>query len=162
MCASWVCEFKGPKARLKQEAADLWNQLDRSAMPKTPSVPIYRSQGDEVTQPIDAIPEEIEPLKIADKCPSCGSVSLFIGSGGWLTCSSLECKNPCVGDAIAAQKEALVKLWKHTPKIDNVRCMVCRIGYASFIQDGKGNLTVGPCDREDCLSHVVRKALGEV
>lgn len=59
----------------------------------------------------------------------------------------------------AKLREALVKLWKHTPKIDNGQCMVCRIGYVSWIPDGKGNLKVGPCDRDDCLSHVVRAAL---
>lgn len=38
--------------------------------------------------------------KISDRCPSCGSKSLFIGSGGWLTCSILGCKQPSVSAAI--------------------------------------------------------------
>ena len=40
-------------------------------------------------------------LRITDKCPTCGCTSLFIGSGGYLTCAVLECPNPGVGDAIA-------------------------------------------------------------
>ena len=55
--------------------------------------------------------------------------------------------------------EALVKLWKHTPKIDNGRCMVCRIGYANWESDGKDLLHVGKCSCDDCLSHVVTKAI---
>jgi len=35
-------------------------------------------------------------LRIADKCPTCGVQSLFIGTGGHLTCSSLQCKEPGV------------------------------------------------------------------
>lgn len=38
-------------------------------------------------------------LFIANRCPSCDRQSLFIGSGGWLTCSSLECKHPGIGIA---------------------------------------------------------------
>ncbi len=69
--------------------------------------------------------------------------------------------NECAQSLAETLLEALVKLWKHTPKIDNGRCMVCRIGYASWIPDGKGDLKVGPCDRDDCLSHVVTKAIRE-
>lgn len=58
--------------------------------------------------------------------------------------------------------EALVKLWKHTPKIDNGHCAVCRIGYANWEVDGRGSLKVGKCDRDDCLSHVVNAALAKV
>lgn len=57
--------------------------------------------------------------------------------------------------------DALVKLWKHTAKIDNGHCAVCRIGYANWIPDGKGSLSVGKCDRYDCLSHVVTAALAK-
>ena len=30
---------------------------------------------------------------LADKCPTCGC-SLFVGEGGWITCSGLSCKAP--------------------------------------------------------------------
>jgi hypothetical protein len=39
-------------------------------------------------------------LRITTRCPSCGHQSLFIGKGGHLTCSWLECKEPGVERAI--------------------------------------------------------------
>ena len=42
--------------------------------------------------------------RIADRCPNCGAQSLFIGGGGWLSCSVIGCSNPSVRDAIAALK----------------------------------------------------------
>lgn len=37
--------------------------------------------------------------KITTPCPACGARSLFIGSGGHLTCAVLRCPNPGVEDA---------------------------------------------------------------
>jgi hypothetical protein len=34
------------------------------------------------------------------KCPSCGSSSVFLGAGNYLTCGSIECPNPDVADAV--------------------------------------------------------------
>lgn len=34
---------------------------------------------------------------VQGRCPSCGLLSLFLGSGGFVTCSNLNCKGP--GDA---------------------------------------------------------------
>lgn len=51
--------------------------------------------------------------QIADRCPSCGGKTLFIGSGGWLTCSYLRCSEPGVGRAIEklrAENDELRKL----------------------------------------------------
>ena len=28
-------------------------------------------------------------------CPTCGSRSLFVGSGGYITCANLHCSDPC-------------------------------------------------------------------
>lgn len=57
---------------------------------------------------------------------------------------------------VAALREALNKLWKHTPKISNGYCAVCRTGYRWFETDGTiKNL----CSNERCLSHVVESAL---
>lgn len=52
-----------------------------------------------------------ESWPIKTRCPSCGSRTLFIGSGGGLTCSFLGCKQPVVDQAISdllakAQAEA--------------------------------------------------------
>lgn len=43
--------------------------------------------------------------KINDRCPSCGARSLFIGGGGWLTCSVIGCKEPGVSKAIIDSRE---------------------------------------------------------
>jgi hypothetical protein len=42
--------------------------------------------------------------RIIDPCPTCGMKSLFIGKGGYLTCASLQCKQPAVGRAIELLK----------------------------------------------------------
>jgi hypothetical protein len=41
--------------------------------------------------------------RIKTRCPSCGFDTLFIGSGGWLVCSWLECKNPGAINHVADQ-----------------------------------------------------------
>lgn len=51
-----------------------------------------------------------ELVKIADRCPSCNNQTLFIGSGGYLACSWIECKNPCVGRAITEQTQRAQEL----------------------------------------------------
>lgn len=52
--------------------------------------------------------------RITTRCPSCGMASLFIGSGGGLTCGSLECPQPTVDGAVndlrAALEDALCTL----------------------------------------------------
>lgn len=47
---------------------------------------------------------EAQP-KVADRCPACGHTSLFIGSGGWLTCGWLGCREPGVGRAFESRVE---------------------------------------------------------
>lgn len=44
--------------------------------------------------------------RIKMPCPSCGSHSLFIGSGGHITCGYLPCKSPLLSDNIKALTEA--------------------------------------------------------
>jgi hypothetical protein len=98
-------------------------------------------------------------------CTQCSKPQTYDGSGlcSWRAFDPASCDGTQIMsvagfyDAI----EALVKLWKHTPKIDNGRCMVCGIGYVSWIPGDSGELKVGPCDRDDCLSHVVTKALAK-
>ena len=45
--------------------------------------------------------------RIIDPCPSCGLRSLFVGKGGYVTCSNLYCDDPGVGRAIEAMKAKL-------------------------------------------------------
>lgn len=40
--------------------------------------------------------------RIVTPCPACGGRSLFIGSGGHLTCSYIPCRNPSVASEIEA------------------------------------------------------------
>jgi len=45
--------------------------------------------------------------RIEDRCPACGRGSLFIGTGGHLTCASLKCPNPAVTSAIESLRATL-------------------------------------------------------
>jgi len=61
-------------------------------------------------------------------------------------------------EQVKALREALVKIWKHTPQIDSGYCAVCRVGYRVFKQKGR-EMVPQPCSDERCLSHVVIAAL---
>ncbi|MGQ5576735.1 hypothetical protein [Streptomyces sp. ECR3.8] len=37
---------------------------------------------------------------IQGRCPACRGTSLFLGSGGHVTCSRLDCPNPCAADQL--------------------------------------------------------------
>jgi hypothetical protein len=37
-------------------------------------------------------------LDVQGRCPACGWTSLFLGNGGHVTCSRLECPEPCAAD----------------------------------------------------------------
>lgn len=56
--------------------------------------------------------------KIADPCPACGA-GIFIGTGGWLTCASLKCTNPGVGDAIGKLK---AQLERYRGALERIEC----------------------------------------
>lgn len=38
-------------------------------------------------------------------CPACGSHSLFVGSGGYITCGVIGCSNPCIVDELLSESE---------------------------------------------------------
>lgn len=42
--------------------------------------------------------------RIQTRCPACGNQTLFIGRGGYLTCSWLKCPNPGFDDALADKR----------------------------------------------------------
>lgn len=48
--------------------------------------------------------------KIMTRCPSCGHQTLFIGSGGHLTCSWLPCKEPSPAHVIDALRTDAARL----------------------------------------------------
>jgi len=53
---------------------------------------------------------ESQLTQIRTRCPSCGSQTLFIGTGGHLTCSLIGCKEPVVERAITAVNDKVEKL----------------------------------------------------
>lgn len=52
--------------------------------------------------------------RIVDRCPTCGAQSLFVGAGGYLTCSVIDCKAPAVGEVMAlnAAASATLERWR--------------------------------------------------
>jgi hypothetical protein len=47
----------------------------------------------DAAQPSDPFP------RLADRCPACGGTTLFVGSGGWITCSLIGCPDPTMDHA---------------------------------------------------------------
>jgi hypothetical protein len=62
-----------------------------------------------------------ENVKIVDRCPSCGHQTLFIGSGGWLTCSWLSCKAPGLEEAFAKARDAVLRAGQLERALDVAR-----------------------------------------
>lgn len=46
--------------------------------------------------------------RVAGRCPSCGNSSLFVGTGGHVTCSILSCADPCVADRLLHGEEPVL------------------------------------------------------
>lgn len=64
-------------------------------------------------QAAEARVKELEHPRINTRCPSCGSTTLFIANGGYLTCSLLGCKDPCAINNVTAERERLREsLWE--------------------------------------------------
>lgn len=51
--------------------------------------------------PIDAFPQ------VQGKCPACGWGSLFLGDGGYVTCSRIECSQPDAASCLLEETEAV-------------------------------------------------------
>lgn len=51
--------------------------------------------------------------RVQGYCPACGGESLFLGSGGYVTCSRLDCRNPSAASDILDDRETehVVTLW---------------------------------------------------
>lgn len=48
--------------------------------------------------------------EVKGKCPACGWSGLFLGSGGYVTCSQYDCPDPCRASAILAIGDKVGKL----------------------------------------------------
>lgn len=42
--------------------------------------------------------------KVEGECPACGAHSLFVGSGGWVTCAVLGCPDPTLASEVFPRK----------------------------------------------------------
>ena len=62
-----------------------------------------------------------EQPKIADRCPSCGAQSLFVGAGGWLTCDVVGCKEPGVSSHLDAERAHSAKLAERVEELERDR-----------------------------------------
>lgn len=75
--------------------------------------------------------DELHPT-IQTKCPACGWKSLFIGSGGYLTCGNQDCSEPVFDDALQAYIEQEVR----KGRIDEVAN--CKIAHMDMHHGDKG------------------------
>lgn len=44
---------------------------------------------------------------VQGRCPACGKSSLFLGSGGYVTCARLDCPNPSAATDLLEQPDAV-------------------------------------------------------
>lgn len=47
-------------------------------------------------------------VRIANRCPGCGHQTLFIGNGGWITCSWIGCKAPSIDEAFEQSRVDII------------------------------------------------------
>ena len=90
--------------------------------------------------------QAVQP-RIADRCPACGGQTLFIGAGGWLTCSVIGCKSPCHVDALAG-------LLARTAADAERRGMERAAGIVDAERDKWAPGTDGPSEWGSCAAHV--------
>ena len=57
------------------------------------------SINDITSDQLDALYEQLEARRdVQGRCPACRGTSLFLGSGGHVTCARLDCPNPTAAD----------------------------------------------------------------
>lgn len=78
---------------------------------------------------------------VQGRCPACGRVSLFLGNGGYVTCSVIDCPNPSLADE-QLHGEQPVEAATDTATVARVQRL----------------LNTGPIGT--CCAHLVRAALG--
>lgn len=102
--------------------------------------------------------------RIADRCPSCGNQTLFIGAGGWLTCSWIQCKEPGLTRAIAAQAapgetpQALCPGCRKNPRgQSSPYCLEC---YQSWQRKGPATPPLAPAGSEPLRTRSANDSVG--
>ena len=58
--------------------------------------------------------------RISTPCPACGAHSLFVGSGGHLTCSVIGCPAPSTADVIDGLKADVARLTREVAQRDRM------------------------------------------
>ena len=54
---------------------------------------------------------------VQGKCPACGGPSLFLGEGGYITCSRTDCQNPAAADDLLHGEHTFVRKDWHEGKV---------------------------------------------
>lgn len=85
--------------------------------------------------------------EVQGRCPACGGQSLFLGSGGYVTCSRIECPDPTAADDLLHLAGA------HGP--DTHRPPTC-----GLVTPGVVGRYLGPCIRAPHDDHVHQDATG--
>jgi hypothetical protein len=63
--------------------------------------------------PASTAPAAAGYLLVQGRCPACRGSSLFLGSGGYLTCSRLDCPNPSAADDVLHRTAPAGELREH-------------------------------------------------
>lgn len=79
---------------------------------------------------------------VQGRCPACGRESLFLGDGGYVTCSRVDCTEP----------DAASTLLERDPTIAPTAC--------GLVTPGIGGRYLGPCTRAPHDDHVHHDATG--
>lgn len=86
------CDYRQDWAHPFMADPDAWPQTPASA-----PVPAQDTPGGPGRQPDAPEPPQTAPDGFPDvqgRCPACGGSSLFVGSGGYITCRRIECPEP--------------------------------------------------------------------
>lgn len=82
--------------------------------------------------------------QVVGYCPACGGNSLFLGSGGYVTCSRIDCSNPSASSDILADRETEHVVTLHRAEFTIRHPLRERLG----------------ADLEDCKLHEQLKRMG--
>jgi hypothetical protein len=98
-------------------------------------------------------PYTAQQPRIANRCQSCGARSLFIGAGGWLTCSVIGCARPAHEEAVEALRaerdEALARCGQLREALKHARLTLSQ-SESTEPEDDISEDEVGRCWQHRC------------
>ncbi|MFF4536580.1 hypothetical protein [Streptomyces aureus] len=74
-------------------------------------------------QPTSTAPLAAGLPLVRGRCPACRRAALFLGSGGYVTCATRDCPNPCAADQMLHGELQIPRPRGATP---TVPCPACR------------------------------------